>query len=209
MKRILVMSGLFAVAIALLVASNSAIAQDGASLSTSQPKGRVADIEAYANDIDAYVKSNATRERIFANIASGTKNAAAQWSEFKTDEERKRADTGDNLNESAYVWTRDGKVIGTNFTFQSPSRDWAQFVMYYFRVNSTLAKSTSTLNTFNGGITVIRQDYYDSKGMLLKGTTHCKDLKTQQPRPCGDFEDKPAPLYKSVNQLPFYGLLRK
>jgi hypothetical protein len=209
MKRILVMSGLFVIAIALLVGGNSAIAQDGAGLSTSQPKGRVADIEAYANDIDSYVKTAEAKERIFANIASGTKSEAAKWSEFNSDDERKKADTGDNLNESAYVWTRDGKVIGANFTFQSPSRDWAQFVMYYFRVNSTLAKSTSTLNTFNGGITVIRQDYYDSKGMLLKGTTHCKDLKSQQPRPCGDFEDKPAPLYKSVNQLPFYLLLKK
>lgn len=208
MKRILIASCLFTLTLALLVGGNLATAQEGATLSTSQPKGRVADIEAYANEIDKYLKSTVARERIFANIASGKKNEAAQWREFKTEDERKNADTGDNLNESAYVWARDGKVIGANFTLQSPSRDWAQLVMYYFRGDGSLAKSDSTLNAFGGGITVIRQDYYDSKGILLKGTTHCKDLKTQQSRPCGDFEDRPAPFYKTVSQLPFYRLLK-
>ena len=208
MKRILIATCLFALTLVLLAGGNLATAQDGASLSTSQPKGRVADIEAYAADIDKYVKSNVKTERIFANVASPTKHETSDWIEFKTEDERKKADTGDNLDESAFVWTRDGKVIGANFTFQSPSRDWAQFVMYYFRGDGSLAKSDSTLNTFNGGITVLRQDYYDSKGILLKGTTHCKDLKTQQPKPCGDFQDRPAPFYKKVSELPFYRLLK-
>lgn len=209
MKRILIATCLFTSTLALLVNSNLATAQEGAALSTSQPKGRVADIEAYAGEIDKFVKSKVKTERVFANVASGTKNEASAWREFKSEDERKKADTGDNLNESAYVWERDGKVIGANFTLQGTSRDWAQFVMYYFRGDSTLAKSDSTLNTFNGGITVIRQDYYDSKGILLKGTTHCKDLKTQQPKPCGDLQDRPAPFYKTVSQLPFYRLLKK
>lgn len=209
MKRILIATSLFALTLVLFVVGNFASAQEGTTLSTSQPKGRVADIEAYSVEIDKFVKSNVKTERIFANVADGTKNEASSWREFKTEDERMKADTGGNLNESVYVWLRDGKVIGANFTFQSPSRDWAQFVMYYFRGDGTLAKSNSTLNTFNGGISVIRQDYYDSKGILLKGTTHCKDLKTQQSKPCGDFQDRPAPLYTTIRQLPFYGLLRK
>ena len=208
MKRNLIVAGLIVWTLVPFVTGNLVAAQDGAALTTSQPKGRVADIEAYANEIDKYVKSAQAKERIFGDIASGTDNSAAQWREFKTEDERKNAKSDDSLYQSANVWVAAGKVIGASFTFSSPSGDWAQFVMYYFRINGTLAKSSSTLNTFNGGITVLRQDYYDSKGMLLKGTTHCKDLKTQQPRPCGEFEDKPAPVYKSVRQLPFYGLLK-
>ena len=209
MKRTLIATCLFTLTLALLVGSNSATAQEGSTLSTSQPKGRVADIEAYAVEIDKFVKSNVKTERIFGNVANGKKTEASAWREFKSEDERKSADTGDNLYESAYLWQRDGKVIGANFTFQSPSRDWAQFVMYYFRGGGSLAKTNSTLNTFEGDITVLREDYYDSKGILLKGTTHCKDLKTQKARPCGDFEDRPAPLFTTTRQLPFYSLLRK
>lgn len=209
MKRNLIITGLIALTLVSFNFRNGVTAQEGSSLSTSLPTGRVAEIEAYAIDIDKFVKGSLKTERIFANVAPGTSTASAEWREFKTEEERKKADTGDNLNESAFVWLRDGKVIGANFTFQSPSRDWAQFVMYYFRGDGTLAKADSTLNTFNGGITVLRQDYYDRKGMLLKGTNHCKDLKTQQPKPCGDFQDKPPAFYGAVNQLPFYRFLKK
>ena len=209
MKRLLITAGLFVWTLAPLVGGNFVTAQEGAALTTSQPKGRVADIEAYANEIDKYVKGSQAKERIFGDVSSGTNSNVAQWREFKTEDERKNAGNDDNLYQSANAWVAAGKVIGANFTFSSPSGDWAQFVMYYFRINGTLAKSSSTLNTFNGGITVIRQDYYDSKGMLLKGTTHCKDLKTQQPKPCGDFQERPAPLFKTVKQLPFLGLLQK
>jgi hypothetical protein len=181
--------------------------QQGATLSTSQPTGKVAEIEAYATEIDAYVKSNPQMERIFADTSSGTKNEAAQWREFKSEKEREGA--GDNLNSNAHVWTRGGKVVGANFTLQSPSRDWVQYVTYYYRGDGTLAKIASTLNTFQGDITVIRDDYYNSKGTFLKGTTHCQDLKTQKVKPCGNFQDQPAPLYQKVSQLPFYSSLKK
>jgi hypothetical protein len=184
-------------------------AQQGATLSTSQPTGKVAEIETYVKELDSYVKSNEKSARIFADVSSGTSNEQAKWREFKTEQEREKADTGDNLNENAYVWARDGKVIGANFTFQSPSRDWVNYTMYYFRSDGTLAKSDSTLNTFAGDITVIRQDYYNSNGKLLKGTTHCKDLKTQKFKACGNFQDSPAPLYKTVSELPFYRLWKK
>jgi hypothetical protein len=183
--------------------------QGGATLSPSQPTGKVAEIETYAKGLDQYIKSNEKTARIFADTASGTTGEAAKWREFQTKKEREDADTGENLNENAYVWMRNGKIIGANFTFQSPSRDWVHYVMYYFRNDGTLAKTSSTLNTFMGDITVIRDDYYDSKGTLLKGTTHCKDLKTQRSKPCGNFQEQPTPFYKTVNQLPFYSLLKK
>src|SRR5436190_19551210 len=61
--------------------------------------------------------------RIFANVAPGIERVPDDWRRFKSEEKRDAAETGDNLNENAYVWTKDGKIIGANFTFQSPSRD--------------------------------------------------------------------------------------
>ncbi len=209
MKRTLMLSCFLVSMLALINWGDRTTAQQGAPLSTSAATGKIAEIESYVKEVDAYVKANAQSQRIFADVSSGTEAGAAKWSEFKTDKEREAADTGDNLNENAYAWTRDGKLVGANFTFQSPSRDWVNYVMYYFRPDGTLAKSDSTLNTFQGEITVIRQDFYSAKGVALKGTTHCKDLKSQKPKPCGNYNDQPAPLYKTVNEVPFYGLLKK
>jgi hypothetical protein len=183
-------------------------AQQG-SLSTSAATGKIAEIESYVKETDAYIKANEKSARIFADVSSGNEAGPAKWNEFKTEQEREKADTGDNLNENAYAWMRDGKLVGANFTYQSPSRDWVHYVMYYFRADGTLAKSDSTLNTFQGDVTVIRQDFYSSKGVALKGTTHCKDLKTQKAKPCGNYQDQPVPMYKTVNEVPFYGLLKK
>lgn len=210
MKRTLLIACLLTLMLAMPLARRSVTAQQqGATLSTSRLTGKEAEIEDYAAEIDAYVKSHPGTERIFADTSSGAKVESAQWHQFKSEKERQEADTGDNLNSNAYVWLRDGKVVGANFTLQSPSRDWVQYVMYYFRTDGTLAKIASTLNTFAGDITVIRNDYYSSKGKFLKGTTHCQDLKTQQTKACGNFQDQPAPMYQKVSQLPFYGWLKK
>lgn len=186
-----------------------AFAQQGATLSPSQPTGKVAEIETYVKDLEQYIKANEKSARIFADVASATEAGPDQWREFKTEQEREKAGTGDNLAQNAFLWSRDGKVSAASFTFQSPSGDWVHYVMYYYRPDGTLAKSESTLNTFHGEITVIRQDYYNSKGILLKGTTHCKDLKTQKSKPCGQYQEQPIPSFMSVNKLPFYSLLRK
>ncbi len=208
MKRTLLISCLMALMLATPFARASlTIAQQGASLSASPPTGKAAEIEAYAKEIDSYIKSNPAPVRIFADISSAETDKAAQWREFKSAKERDAA--SENPNASADVWTRNGKVVGANFALQTPSGDWAQFVMYYFRSDGTLAKIFSTLNTFHGGITVVREDYYNAKGTFLRGTTHCQDLKTQKTKPCADFQDQPAPLYQKISQLPFYSLLKK
>jgi hypothetical protein len=209
MKRTLMISCFLISVLVFMGWGDRGSAQQGTSLSTSTATGKIAEIESYVKEVDAYVKANAKSQRIFADVSPGTEAGPAKWGEFKTDKEREAADTGDNLNENAYAWTRDGKLVGANFTFQSPSRDWVHYVMYYFRPDGTLAKSDATLNTFQGDVTVIRQDFYSAKGVALKGTTHCKDLKTQKAKPCGNYQDQLVPLYKTVNEVPFYGLLKK
>lgn len=195
----------------LMVCAISIEAQDrsGTTLSTSKSTGEVAEIDRYAAGLDEYTRSHPAPDRVFGDVSSGITDETAKWQVFPSVAEREQADTGENMNRSADVWRTNGKVTVARFIFQSPSRDWVNFVTYYFRSDGTLAKSHSRLNTTYGDISVVREDYYNRKGRLLKGTTHCSDLKTQQPTPCGEFSDRPAPVYQKTSALPFSGQLKK
>lgn len=183
--------------------------QSAAPSAPAQSKStNIASIEAYSKTVDQFIKRNKKAARIFANVASDNEQAKDLWREFKTEKARDKADTGDNLNENAYVWLKGGKLVGANFTFQSPSRDWAHFVMYYYREDGTLAKTESTLNTFYGNVTIKRNTYYAPNGKPLHTTTRYLDLNTQKPiKPKGDFFDEPTPVYSKVSALPFHHLL--
>jgi hypothetical protein len=167
-------------------------------------------IEAYCQGLDAYAKNNPKLGRIFADVSSDGEGQKSPWREFESEAEREKADTGDNLNENAIVWSKDGAVVLASCTFQSPSRDWAHFVSFYFRADGTLAKVRARLNTFYGEMTVIRERLYDSKGRLLSSSQQFLDLKTQKKKkPGAGFQDDSFPLYRTVRALPFYALLGK
>lgn len=171
----------------------------------------VAQIDKYVKSVSSLMKK--TKHRIFADTASDGR--AAKWKEFKTEKLRDAADNGDNLNENAYVWLKNGKVISTTYTFQSPSRDWAQFVTYYFRADGTLAKAETALNTFYGNVTVEHNFYFNSKGKLIKRNVKYFDLETQKPinikerQKQQEFYDEQIELFKNTNKLPFIKLLKK
>lgn len=169
-----------------------------------------------AAKIDAYTKTvsrlmETERKRIFADIASNGK--ATNWKEFKTESLRDEADTGDNLNENAYVWMKDGKVAAATFTIQSPSRDWAQFVTFFYRADGTLSKAESELNTFYGSVTVKRNYYFNSKGKTIKQNVSYFDLESQKPvdiaerEKLGEFIDRKVVFFKNTSGLPFIKLL--
>ena len=171
----------------------------------------VAQIERYVETVSSLMKK--TKQRIFADVASDGKKA--NWKQIKTERLRDAADGGDNLNENAYVWTKSGKIAAATFTFQSPSRDWAHFVTYYFRSDGTLAKAESALNTFYGNLTIERNYYFDSKGKFLKQNAKYLDLKTQKPvspkelNRNGEFIDEKVKFFKNTSELPFIGLTNK
>src|SRR5258705_1388828 len=119
------------VSCAVLIVSASANGQPSKARPSRATELR--NIDSYAKKVDQFIKRNPKTLRIFDNVASETSSESDEWREFKSEDERQNADTGDNLNENANVWARAEKVLGANFTFQSPSRDWTHFVMYYFR----------------------------------------------------------------------------
>jgi hypothetical protein len=171
----------------------------------------VAQIDKYVESISALMEKQ--KQRIFADVASDGKRA--NWKEFKTEKLREAADRGDNLNENAYVWLKNDKVVAATFTNQSPSRDWVRYVTYYYREAGTLAKIESTHNTFYGDITIKRTYYFDSKGKMLKQSAKYFDLKTQKTiNPKKREVDQEiiydeVDFYKTTDKLAFIKLLKK
>jgi hypothetical protein len=174
--------------------------------SKTVPSPELASIASYSAEVDHFIKLN--RKRVFGDISSGSSDQASRWKEFKSEAAREKAQTGDNLNENAFVWTRSGKVIGANFTFTSPSGDWAHYVMYYFREGGSLARIKAQLNTFYGDVSIVRDRFYSAEGKLLKSTRKVLDLKTQKPtKPPKDFFDEEFPIFRKIAELPFHKLL--
>lgn len=167
------------------------------------PKAQVTQIRAYVAEVDQYIKRNARLRRIFADVAEYDKTPS--WREFKTEAEAEKAS---NLNQSADVWLRGDKVVAANLTFTSPSGDWAHLIMYYFRSDGSLAKIEAQLNTFYGDVSIVRDQYYNSRGVRISSTQKFLDLKTQKPKKKpGDYFDQPVPVYRKVSELPFHKLL--
>ena len=102
-------------------------------------------ITSYTKSIDQFTKRNPRKRRIFG-IIPGEEDKPDKWAEFKTIRQEVQA----NLEDSAHVWRRDGKVVVAQFSFTSSSGDWYHYVSYYFRADGTLAKIHAQLNTFAG-----------------------------------------------------------
>ena len=165
-------------------------------------------IEAYCKTADAQMKRNPAAVRVFADVSDATKDEASKWREFKTKAEKQRTKTDSQISSSAKVWRRSGKLIIADFSMETPSGDWTQFITYYFREDGTLAKVDATLNTFHGNVRAHQSIFYDANGKVLDQTEQYSDLKTQR-RLKGkpDFEDQPIPSYMNVRKLPFASLL--
>lgn len=165
-------------------------------------------IKAYCRKLDGYAKRNPKLGRLYANLSSDITGQKSQWREFKSEEERAEADTGDGLNDNANVWSKDGAVVLVNCAFETPSGDWFHQVDYYFRKDGSLAKIHARLDTFYGNVTAIRERFYDSNGRLLSSSQQLLDLKTKKrKRPDVAFIDEPIPVYRTVKALPFYTAL--
>lgn len=181
---------------------------NGAALQASGPAG-IAAIEAYVRQMDAHVRRNARRGRLFGDTSDYTKqDAPARWQEFRTRRALERAE----VYSAATVWANArGDAVVAEFSLSSPSGDWAQYNTYYYRDDGTLAKLHSELRTFMGDLIVIRDRFYDPQGKLLQEKTRYLDLQTRRPRKveAGSFMDMPIEPYAKTSDLPFYSLLKK
>ena len=169
-------------------------------------KSSVTEINNYTGGVERFTKVN-KKHRIFGDVSSAKTDKTDLWREFKNEKQLEDTGDGENLNQTATVWTKQGKVIAAKFNFTSPSGDWNHFINYYFRENGSLAKIDAQLNTFEGNVSVVRQRYYNSNEFLIKSTQTFRELETNKPRKSADFMDNPIPVYLKVSDLPFHQLL--
>jgi hypothetical protein len=190
-------------AVAALVGISCTFFTFQTSAASQSRNATIAQINAYAAEIDRYIQRNPRAERMFGDTAEYD-DSNPRWREFKTKAAFEKA----TLYQSATVWTRAGTVVLVGFTFTSPSGDWAHFINYYFRDDGSLAKIEGQLNTFYGDVSIVRKQHFNDAGIQISSTERFLDLKTRKPiKKPDDFFDKPVPVYRTITELPFHKLL--
>jgi hypothetical protein len=186
---------LLVTACSLLIASARALALPQNSTAASKAS-TLHSIDGYTKQLERFRKRTKPR-RVFANVGSDNDD----WREIK--EKPAKGEHGpEDYYETAYVWTKQNKVVAVVFNLTDASGDWGHFLTYYFRDDGTLAKVHSRLNTFYGDVTRIREQYYGRNGKLLQTTNHYFDIKTQKPKKNPNFHDQTVPIYLTVRKLP-------
>ncbi len=172
-------------------------------------KAEIKRIDAYCKTLDTFVKKYKSMHLVFADVSDYNQNKP-QWRKYNSEKEFEKAREKVESYNIAYVWRKNGKIVKANFTFSSPSGDWAHYIYHYFREDGTIAKVEAQLNTFYGNMTILRRFYFNRKGSPLRKTTKYLDLETQKPKKSEeqDFYDNEVKIFKKTNRLPFISLLK-
>ena len=174
---------------------------------------KIKKIDSYVKSIDALIEKNPKKFEVFADVSESEK---PRWRKFKSEAalESFRENTAETY-QIAYVWRKDNKVVGANFTLFSESGDWAHYVFYRFRPDGTLAKIEAELRTFYGNFVALQNFYFDEKGRLLLKNIEYRNMKTDERiQPAAESLEANRGLingidyYKRVSKLPFAFLLR-
>lgn len=172
-------------------------------------------IEAYCKTVDAFVKSNKNAQLVFADTSDYNDDSKSKWQKFASEKALEEFRETSETYSIAYNWQKNGKLVKSNFTFFSPSGDWAQYVFHCFRTDGTLAKVESDMRTFNDDIIILQTLYFDTKGKLFRKTAQYKDLATKKPKkPSKEFLKNNPDLaigvdyFKKTSSLPFAKLLK-
>jgi hypothetical protein len=172
-------------------------------------------IEAYCKQVDKFVKKLKSPHLVFADTADYNEKDKPKWRKFASEKalEKFRETTAETYSIS-YNWLKNGKIIKSNFTLFSPSGDWAEYVLHYFREDGTLAKAEQEMRTFNEDLILIQNFYFDRKGKLQKKTVKYLDLRSKKPKKTtkeflSQIKDyiSQADYYKKLSELPFAKLL--
>lgn len=168
----------------------------------------LAEADGYAALIRDFVEKQGEPGVIFADIGTDGEQAKPSWKRYATLKDFESAGEDEESYTVAYVWLKEGKPVLVNFTYTSPSGDWAHYVEYVYRPEGSVAVIRKELRTFYGEIIVIRTSVYDPKGKELKSTKEFLDLETQKPKkPTENYQDVDVPVFKKVSELPFAGKL--
>lgn len=170
--------------------------------SVAQARRELAANAAYCTQAENYAQQHASEALFFTAIPQHTNPARDYWKRAASSIALQTAEK--NLDSTAAVTTRDGKVIFANFTFQNQFGDWVETAQYCFRLEGTLAQVHSELRSFHDGMKVIRDATFNEIGIELASTRNSFDLDTGKPAKLPpDFWDFPPPIFLHVSDLPF------
>ena len=181
---------------------------------TASPSA-IKSIDAYCKTVDGIQKRRKLPDLVFADTSDGyEKSSKPAWKKFASvkalDKFRDKSET----YTVAYNWLDRGKIVASNFTFSSPSGDWAEYIYSYYRLDGTLAKAKIDYRTFMGDIMVLQDMYFDRSGKVIKKTVKYEDLTTHKPKKVkkDSFDSSmlnEVDYYTTTGKLPFAGLVNK
>ncbi len=165
----------------------------------------VATVTKYCAGVEAFEKAHDHEGRLFANIGTA-ENSTDEWREVPNKKELDKLEHDDE----ALVWFQDGNLVAANIAFSSGSGDWVNSANYCFRADHTLARIHSVLNTFEGGVHLVRESIYDSNGSVVRSSSQLFDLETKKPiKGEHSFMDVPTPVFLKTADLPFFSVLQR
>ena len=161
----------------------------------------VANIQAYTKKIDKLIKQGQSMasKRTFARHPSDANEHAGKWIEVRGNVETSNA----AFAETASEWSLAGNVIAAQLVIQSVSGNWVHRVLYYFRDDGTLARISSTLDSSLGARIVVREQFYDRKGVVLSKSSQRYTLRAKN-KSGHESVDEPLPVFMTPGDLPFY-----
>jgi hypothetical protein len=171
-------------------------------------------IDAFCDPLAKHADRKENVPRIFSDLSNHETDKESQWRAIKDKAELDRRAEQGGVYTQAFVW----KQVGGTFVlmyFTSPSGDWAEYGAYCYRPDGTLARSVSTLNTFNveaerdedAPVSRVRTKYFAPSGRLLQSRTRVVNKKSGKPTKV-PFMDREEALFRSLKDLPFAALLR-
>lgn len=174
----------------------------------------ISSIDSLCERVLTYAVGKEASPRIFADV-SDQANATSkeEWRAFKSKDALDRLAKEQDIYTQAFVWQHGGATL-VSILFTSPSGDWAHYVDYCFRADGSLARITSTLNTFNvnakndddSPVSRIRTKHFNPAGELLRSRTRVLSIKSKKPVKVA-FMDQDEPFYRRIRDLPFGALL--
>jgi hypothetical protein len=182
----------------------------------------VAAIEAYCDGLERYFKNTPQARRFYVDAlpesgAEPSLEGVMKWYEVKTEEEMYEAERL-YAHHSIVVSVKDGEVVSASIA--EPEEHQRHDNQYCFRRDGTLAKIVADFNSNTLEGHVVRENFYDARGHLLRATSQCfkitttsngsreKRVSCRQSVMSGELKEYRIPVYQRNMELPGYEFLK-
>lgn len=198
--------------------------QEGSASFGSRGKlSEVAEIEAYAKTLDRYFKSHPRSTRFYVDAlpegkADSSPGGKKDWYAVKSEAEMLDAERG-YATRSIVVSAKDGEIVRVEIG--EPMEHSRHQNDYYFRSDGALAKISSDYDSNIAGVHILRENFYDANGKLLRATTQCFNVMTtsrgsrEKRASCRkaemreELDDYKFSIYAKSTELPGYDILKR